>query len=247
MNEGIINIYEYEGLILGKDSRFKSSFGKDINANKVEFGYIWRYAITHLLHWTPAIAEKYMTAEIMYALKLDTTLEKIGLKPQNIIDFRMVLQYAFPDDIHYSLKEEIIKEYKRSAKLDEFSSIPDDIEYRIPKNFYVEDKGITRANVLLNYVIDQYLSDLSIEELYSMFAEPRNINKWLRNKKLLVPMKTIYGNAIEYLHHALPENKKDYLLYYNYIIEQQCKSIIKAGLPDDNFNADEKEEEGNVE
>ncbi|MBO4847193.1 MAG: hypothetical protein J5525_12985 [Lachnospiraceae bacterium] len=223
MDIELCNIFEYEGMLLGRDARYKLSFTGSEKDKYTEFGNIWRYAITHLLKWTPQTAVQFLNAEIIRGLKLEPTYKKIGVNPKGITDYRIVLQYVFPNDIHYSVKDDVLREYRRATKQGEFANAKGD--YRIPKNFFTDDYGIEKAAILLNYIIDNYMSDYSIDELYQHFSK-RNIGKWLKEKKLDVPLNVIYGSPLEYLHSALPVAKRDNFFYYNKKLADECDRII---------------------
>lgn len=234
MNSEYENIMEYEDILMGNGAQYKSSFSKSNNlrSNRIEFGNIWRYAITHLLHWTPQKARMYLNEDIVHNLKLDMTYDKIGIKPKkDLTDYRIVLQYAFPDVFHFSMKEQVIQDYQRATLTGDF--INDDSGYRIPKKFFTDSEGTERSHILMNYVISQYMSDMSIPELYEFFSNTQKANSWLSGKKLGTPMRIIYGNALDYFHHSLPYDKKDYLLYYTYKINDTCKEYKKAHRNDD--------------
>lgn len=120
--EEMRNIEWYEGYLLGRNSRLMKMLPKDATAKERQavVGDVWRYAITELLGWTAQEATIYLTAEIVQKLKLDVFIKK-GLQkdPDKCFiadDYRVALQYAFPDVITYSFKDETIREYRRMER-----------------------------------------------------------------------------------------------------------------------------------
>ena len=229
MNNYFENIYEYNNILLGKDSQFKSSFkSANLKDRCAEAGNIWRYAIEYLLGWTAADAAKYLNEEIVQSLKLDKTYKFMDIHPKNsyLGDYRSILQYAFPECVHYSFTEQTLKEYRRAAHIGEYINEPEDNNYRIPKKFFSDESGIDRAAILMNYVIDQYLSDMSLEELYDFFADEKQASKWLKKKKLDLPLKIMYDSAFEYFFNSLKANKQDYFLYFVYTLNKKCANTM---------------------
>lgn len=212
-----VNVYEYEQILLGKEKKYIFSFKGTYEENLIEAGNIWRYAITHLLKWTPAQAETHLTGEIVHKLKLDSVYKKIPIDPTKAFwsDYRFILQYAFPGEVVYSLRGETLTEYFKVCKMGRFVNDKSVENTRLPKMFFMDENGEKRARILLGYCINTYLSDMTCEELYSFFADKKEISKWLKQKNLFVPMQLIYGNPLDYLHETLPYIKKDDFLYYS--------------------------------
>ena len=229
-NPDITYIYDYEEYLLGnvKDLKFSfEDYTKGVTAAHLEAaGVIWRYAITKLLRWTPEQADKYLTAEILQKLKIYKILDKVGMDTvcDNAMNYKAMLHLAFPNEIKYNRAAEAIAQYKRYAKIGEWSNERDD--YRAPKKFFSGSNGMYNANIVLRYVISQYLSTLTTEELYEFFADTKEAALWLDDKSLSKPVREIYLNPLDYLHNALPPGQNSSVIYYN------CKlnNMIQAAL-----------------
>ena len=219
-----LNIYEYENILMKKTKSFKCSFEGSFQENCIEVGVIWRYAITRLLKWTPQQALKYLSADIVNMLRLDKTFPAINYNPKKDFaqDYRFVLQYAFPGEISFSKTDEAISEYEHIAKIGKWANDKED--YRCPKNFFRDNEGISRASILLNYVISLYLGDMSTDDLYDFFADTKSAKKWLKEKQLTIPLTVIYTNPLEYLHYSLPADLKDDLLFYAHYLNDYFQS-----------------------
>lgn len=226
-------IYEYEDILMGK----RKNFGTSLDGNKKEIsekvGAVWKYAVVHLLKWTPQQAVKYLTYDIVKMLCLDKTFNKMNFKPERtyIGDFRLFLQYAFPDEVRMGLTEQTISEYERIAKIGKWANDQNN-EIRYPKKFFTDESGMKRAAILLNHVISLYLSTYTIEELYDFFANKKKAIKWLREKSLEAPCKDVYdGDTLEYFHFSLPFYKQNYLYYSLALINEEYQKkmdVIKS-------------------
>ena len=150
-------IYEYEEILLGKKKNFAWAFDCSITEKRKVIGIIWRYAVTHLLHWTPQEAAELMTQEIAKTLKLDKTYIHLDYKydPKENFDFRYVLKYAFPGEVHFGLKEQTISEYEHVMKIGKWAKSKE--PYKFHKNFFLDKDGIDRAAIVLMYAISAQL------------------------------------------------------------------------------------------
>ena len=212
-------IYDYENLLLGRTKKFSEGLlddTKTLESRRKIAGTIWNYAITHYLGWTAKEADLYMTSEIAEKLLLNKVYKRIDLDPTRVLfrDFRFILQYAFPGEIKYDIKEEAISEYERTAKIGKWRNNTEFHKY--PKKFFLCLEGEERANILLNYVVSLYMGDLSSEMLYDFFFQKAKAKKWLVAKNLGVPLKQLYEDEpLEYFHTAIDDRKKDDFFYYN--------------------------------
>ena len=208
-----LNIYEYEEILLGQKLNFTCSFKGDKHGNEVEVGNIWRYAITKLLKWTPQEAVKYLTKDIIKELYLDKTYVGINFDETKsfINDYRFILQYAFPDEIKYDFYQETITEYEKVAKIGIFANEKKNHKYQ--KKFFIDNNGFRRARIILNHVVNLYLSDMSTEELY-VFFNSFKAKKWCKDHSLELPIKLLYQNNILDFFHESYENNNDFY-YYN--------------------------------
>lgn len=194
-------IFEYEELISGKIDKLSVSLQKNYlqqTLNK-HLGYIWYYALHDLRGWSAEDAKNNLTYSIIDEMKLKDTLNYIGYDLTKVYrsNFDFILQYAYPDEIKYSLINETILEYQKTVELK-----------RYPKHFFNYYDGEFRAKILLKYVISVYLKDKTIDELADFFYSKKSV-KWLQNHYLYKPMKLYYYDPFEYLFWILPDNAKE--------------------------------------
>lgn len=221
-------IYEYERILLGLQKQYTLAMqgGRNSYVNKKEFGYIWNYAITKLLGWTPEEALVYMTQDIVKKLKLDTTYYAIDFNPaiSFIGNYRFALQYAFPEEVSYNFRQETLAEYKRVAKKEEWQN--DKSPYKYHKNFFSGTTGYERAKICLNYAVQSYLSDMTTEELYDFFANKTEARKFLSTHNLDLPARILYQNDIlSFFHDSY--DKRNYFYYYANVVNQHYAEVTR--------------------
>ena len=208
------NIFEYEELLMGQRTRFEASFKGSPTENKKEVGHIWRYAIEELLGWTPEEALKNLDNDMVEALMLHKTFAGLDYEPKKtyVSDYRFILQYAFPESIKYDFVQETLSEYEHVAKLGMWKNDTED--YKYPKNFFGDNNGAARANILLRHVVNTYLGDMSLKEKYVFFADFIGARNWIKKYFLDTPVTTeMYMSPLEYFHRSLPQTERSELLY----------------------------------
>lgn len=198
-------IYEYEQILLGNAVNFVWAFetGPNTSQSIKNAAAIWRYAITKILKWTPQDAVNNLTKQIVENLCLDRTLYSVGInqKKTYIIDYRFMLQHAFPDEIHYDVEKEAIAEWERSMHLGKWMNNKE--PHRIPKSFFTANNGRDRANAILRHAVNLFLSSMSAKDMYMFFANSQNAKRWLTKKLLIKPCTLWYTSPLEYFHEAM--------------------------------------------
>ncbi len=203
MSDTNTGVYEYERILMGRQQKFWVAFKGEIGgrSNQKEFGAIWRYALETILGWSPQEAVKYLDSDKVKQMKLDTTLYAIDYNSQKhfIGDFKKAIQYAFPEVKIYDFQTETLDEYKKVAKKDEWKN--DSEPYRFHKKFFSDSEGLDRARYILRWVIQNYYSDESAEDLYRLFYDPDWARKFIAQNHLELPVKLLYSkDAYEYFH-----------------------------------------------
>ena len=224
-------IFDYENLLLGRAQRFTEGLITDeetLESRRKKAGFIWRYAITYYLKWTPLEAVHYLTADIVEKLMLNRLYKKMEIDPERMIfdDYRFVLQYAFPGEVKYDIGLEAFEVYQRCFRTGRWRNSTE--EYKLPKKFFYGPEGEQRANAILNNLVSLYLGDKTTEELYDKFSRKPSARKWLREKNLGEPLMQIYDNEpLEFFHAAMDETHKDDLFYYAAKIRDNVNQEMK--------------------
>lgn len=212
------DIFEYEAILLGRKTNFKKA-NLSQKEKETKIANIWGYAVTELLGWTPKEAVYMMDENIVKMLCLDRTYPILGYIPTQTFrsDFRMFLQYAFPESVKFDFTEQTLSEYKHVAKLDKWSN--DKEFYRYPKNFFRGREGLSRAKICLQYALSVYMSDLSIEDQYNFFSNDKKAAIWLKRYCLDGPYNIIFTkDALDYFHYSLKDEDKNNVIFYNKMI-----------------------------
>ena len=218
-------LYNYEELLIGDAKQFKSCFIDASYADRCKgVGYLFRYVVEELLEWTPEQAVLYLDMNIIEAFKLDKCYAILDIKKADprLLDNRFILSFAFPEFIHYNEKAHVINEYNKVMKLDIYANDAGG-DTKMRKKFFSAVNGAERANTLLNHVVKELLSYMTIEEQYDFFADRAAANSWLKKKKLYNANEVLYNDPFEYFHNSLPDNEKDYLLYFSQIFLDICE------------------------
>ena len=208
-------IYEYEQILLGKNKAFVNSFDNDLPNEKV-LVHLWRYVIEELLHWDSQQAVSYMTMDTVYQMHLQNTIKKIQTPP-GISSEKLplyVLSLCYPNQIKYTIQKQVVDEYERVL------SSP---TAKFAKNYFDDAQALQKAVFCMNYAISQFLADLSINELYALFADTKKSSKWLEQVKLLELQQALFDSPLELLHYTSYRNSN--FLYFSYKLNNQ---VMKA-------------------
>lgn len=228
-------IFEYENILMGKQKNFNCSFSGSVEKKRMAVGEIWRYAVLHILHWTPEMALKNMSVSLMNELLLDRTLSQIDspFVRKKPIDFRYIFNIAFPKNIHFDVFNETLDSYTHVLHIEKYSHVKDDLPYHFPRNFFTDEQGAQRASICLNYAVNRFIGDLTYIERYELFADKSKAGKFLSRAMLSSVSRIMYDCPLDYYHYSLPEDERDYLLYYNLklkdIFLEKEKAILRSG------------------
>ncbi len=208
-------IWEYEEVLMGRQSNFKISMNSTNEINKKEAGIIWRYAVSKFLKWSPNDALTYMTPKLVKVLRLELTLPAFGFNDGRAFlpNYTEMLAAAFPDEINYDFTTSTITEYK------EFTD--ENTTSRRPKNFFFDERGKRRAKIVMRYLVHTYLGGMSNEELY-LFFQKRSAVTWLKEKwigDLLT--RHVFASPLELFHASLPYEERDMFLYWSAILRSR--------------------------
>lgn len=218
-------IYEYEEILMGKKNAFSLSFLGNDDENTQSLITIWRYAISHLLHWSVEDALTFMNMDIAQKLCLNKTFIYFkNVNPKNV-DFQVLLRQIYPKKAMTSLIEETIDEYEHVLHRGrwEYEKEP----YKFPKKFFLDDKGVERSAIILNYAISYSLGTATKQELYELFSNKKEANAWLMEQRLEKVSKQLYDSHLDYFHFSISENMKCDFLYYSAKYSEVYQYLLK--------------------
>lgn len=211
-------IFEYYKIMMHQQKNYSYIMGGSKQEQKEALGHVWRYVIEEVLHWTPEQAFVYLDSELVKELKLKGTLSILKDEMHESNDYSYALRCAFPDKFTDGFEKQTIDTYNS------FASGKDD--KKKVKGFFVGALGIERAGVILRYLRNTVLSDMSTEELYDFFHS-KKIRLWLKKKRIDVAVSSIYENhPLEFLHENLNAEKDDYY-YYSRLIDMEWQKHLE--------------------
>lgn len=214
-------LYEYESILMGKQKIFLLSFAEQTLSNQEALRTVWRFAIEHILRWTPEDALINLNQDILKKLKLDRTLKCIGINPSGRYDFRQILSFVYPGRIIDSTEIRVKDEVFRVLKIGQWETIKDPERGRFHKGFFSGEDGLKKAGIALNIVTELYLSSLSEKDKYRFFFNEKKALSFIKEVKLLPVMKNFYEFPLDYYYYSLPTSEKNPLLYFEYKIREE--------------------------
>lgn len=218
-------LYEYEAILMGRQKIFLLSFSDKTTDKVAAFRIVWRYAITRILGWTPEDALVNLDRDVMEKLKLDRTLKCIGLNIKGRLDIRSILAIVFPERIKDSLEERTREEYERVLKVGRWQLKNDPELNKFHKGFFTDDRAPEKAAVCLNYAVSLYLPELGTDERYRFFADSQKALDFISSVKLAPALHAMYREPLDFYHYSLPNQEKDYLLYYDLKVRNAANKI----------------------
>lgn len=218
---------DYENLLLKDDPGVNLSTSyfcyTDYNNHKLALD-LFRYVMEEILHWT--------AIDIVHSLDLNTIKNLHLLVPYKYLIFPeelnkrkdcfYVAHLLYPNEIPYSTKSLVTIAYQKvlSQESGKFS-----------KNFFSGAEGELRACICLQYLLKEYLSFSSVEEIYYYFSTPKAMST-LRQYHLASVCSELFESPLEFVHNSLPNKQKNELYFQFYRFEailkaQKLKSKIK--------------------
>lgn len=211
-------IFEYENVLTeNKTSVNPFLFNRGEYENERKALYIIRYAIHTYLRWSPFQVRDHMTHKILEMMKLEPLLKYIKFPAVIEIETDRDLFYLavklYPYQIKYNETDLILRVYKRILSGD---------MQRFPKQFLTGADGLYRAKLCFYYMLTQYMTFSSVEQMYSFFSSRKGAMS-LKKYRLSQVCKDLFEYNIDFLHESLSENQKDELLYHYYRFISICK------------------------
>lgn len=208
-------LVEYDDIMIGKRDSFSDSyFSKESVASSNNALTVMRYAFKHYLRWSKeAVAEKLDTA-------LMKKLHLLGL--MKFIDYP--IEYDKDKDYFYlaNLVFSRTRLTLRDRTIHIYERILSGEQSKYPKDYFTGSDGFVKAGICLQYMINNYVSFSSLNDLYSFFSTEEGYEA-LKQYKLINACNEIFDTPVDFLHFALPDNQKNdfYLNYYRFKYVQE--------------------------
>lgn len=216
-------LQEYDQVLLNNKESKLDKYLFSSNYNEKTALELFRYALTYYLNWSPEDIYYHLDYEIIKLMKLESLYKYITFPCElsKEKDFYYIAVLLYPKQFKLNKKELCIQLYKKllSGEISKF-----------PKGYMTGHIGMMRACFCLQYLISHHLYYDNAEELYTTFASPEG-SKILKQYKLTSVCSDLFGHPLDFLHAALPGDKKDeykYHLYRYRISEKQLNRKIYA-------------------
>ena len=205
-------ILMYEENLLSPSN--KNAFNKlDDKLKKACFIAVWRYALEEMQGWTPEQSLKYLNTEVLEKLKLDKTLMLIGETGNYCMNNAKFLSIVYPGIIKYNLAEETLDIYKRVIKGEIFKG---KAGIKIPPAFWTDNDGKKRAIIILSHLLNNYLSDMTIEDKYVFFGSAKRCNSFFQKWHIKSAMTKNFNSALDFFQEAVDYmHQASGFLYWN--------------------------------
>lgn len=217
-------IAEYEDTLIGKRksiSPFYFSYGETGNMKLAL--QVMKYAFETYLQWSPQDLQACLTYEVLERLHLKSLLRYVVFPPELDVsqDLFYIAWLLYPETLHFDQKDLILRVYQK---------LLEGRQQKFPKEFFTGSDGLTRSQVCLRYMIEQYLTFSSIKDMYAFFAAEA-CHKVLRKYKLLVVCRDLYDTPVDYLHASLARGQQDefWYRYYDFQLQRRRLAEQQAG------------------
>ncbi len=204
-------ILAYDELYLGHTERLPLSFFDTHlpdNSHKLALE-LFRYAVESRLRWTPTEMRDYLSMEIVVLLHLRPVLRYVRF-PSGMVPEKSLFYIAW--QLYPRIKNKSVSD----VEMETYQMFLDGRIYKMPKDFYSGDKGVSRACNCLIYAINsrlQFPSD-DLFSLYEFFAANECVT-FLGEMKLMKVCRSMRMTPLEFLHSALkPTQRSEVLFHY---------------------------------
>ena len=238
-------LYQYDEILLGNRTNCSTLVSARESGNKYTDAILC-YCFEKYLGWTPQDVVNGLTKEIVSQFKLGPFIDKRIRRPSEFDEweYQYVGWYLYPQTGGISNDERVIKVYME---------VVDGRRKRFPKSFFDESEGERRAFVCFRAMSNEFIQPTSIENLYELFGDEQNGRRLLSKYKLIVPVRSIFGTPLEYLHAVLEdewiEDEDLFDLYMEKAKEQPCEAQpdgygdCEGGYDDDDDDYDGEDDD----
>lgn len=219
--------YEYERLLLGKIAHLNCNTGKTGRIKGVPTPAEHQYAVamlryvcrTYLYNWSPQELKMYLDKKVIKMLCLQDIISRIQFPPEirkNNCEYLAHLVY--PKEVPFDEDE---------AMLDRFERVLSGEERKMPKNYFLGERGKVRLNKCTKAILEYEGPYSSLEEVYCLFSSPQIIDL-LKKYTIYETYREFYDSPIELLWDALSDSQKDDILYQTYQLKYCLFATIKG-------------------
>ena len=217
---------DYENTLIGRQKELNSNnfYGPEPGgANQKKALTLIRYVIENILNWD---MEEAVRKFDYYMIKL-MKLERVALyikRPDEIEynDTRYILSLLYPQRVKMNPQQLIEDTYQKVIEGKE----------QFPRDYFTGTNGFYRFCTCLQYLISNYKSFSSIDEIYRFFTAPAG-KRFLFEYRLRVPASQLEIDILDSIHVVTSnlENADMYYAYYSFNEQLKALSRNKIGRP----------------
>lgn len=212
--------FDYENVLIGRQKNIGTYnfFGHDPGgANEQQALSCIRYCIEKILKWDLPQALLKFDEYIIKAMKMDKLISYIDWPPE--VDYgapKYILSLLYPDKIKIDRQALVETTFLRV--------LSDEKNPQFPREYFTGPNGFYRFCVCLKYLIENYKTFSSLDELYKYFLSPEG-KKFLYAYRLKVPADQFDISIPDCIHYITADQPDGELYYCYYSFLENVKRV----------------------
>lgn len=211
---------KYDDVLIGRASILDASnflnTGNTSNAKRALS--VFKYAIESVLGWTPQEAIYNFDMFTLKNMQLENLFAYINVPDEFKKDkSKYILAQLYPKLVYDTEEERIINAYK---------SVLCNEGLQFPREYFLGSDGFYRFCVCLKYAIENYTFFNTLDDVWEFISSPKG-NKFLFEKRLLVPADYYMLNIKQALYEITKDYEDSFLWFLSSIFEEQ---LAKKGV-----------------
>lgn len=225
---------EVQEILLNKRQHYSANF-LDRQTGDANIYEALRYIFEGYLDWSPIQVRDCLTMDVVKIMKMEPLINRIPCPPEldRTRDLEYVAWHLYPETKNCNHRDLAIKVYHRLIN-GEIS--------RFPKGYFDGTiKGWFRARCAFQCMLIEFMPPFeNLDSLYAYFASAKGRDA-IKKYKLLVPLRELYENPLDYLHDSLPPSQKDDELYKKYqnVLRKKSRNKKQFKEGDDKIDSSE--------
>lgn len=202
------HLREYDDCLMGNRKSYSSALMAK-GQGPYLCAELLRLIFKYYVHWNPTDVRDRLDKRYIDALKIEPLVNRIPCPPEvnPKKEFYYVAWYLYPETVNVKPAELVIKLYM---------DIINNNLVKFPKGYFDGNTGYIRARLLFLTMVREFLPKFDcLEAMYAYFASDKG-RQCINAYKLSVPLRELYGSALDYMHDSLSDWQKDDELYEKY-------------------------------
>lgn len=237
--ERAINLYEYKLYMGLKKSASNTYVGDDQTRTRVVLA-VFRHVIEDIMQWSPEQALANFNYALIRNLNLVNEWNNLCV-PREVKQYKTVkyvVAMLYPQYMSLFTPKKLTIQVYRSSLVQRKGVFP--------KNYFLDAEGEERARICLRHMLSVYAVYPDFETMYYEFSNTQEALKLLSLYGLKAPAMLLYDSPLDYLHDALPSDKKNPFLY-NYLTYKANHEKLLSSISDTEQNSKSKTQKSQTE